>query len=188
MRRRREPVGVEQRGAGSWLQRRHRVESGREAAGTYSHPGGLRQPDVRRTQAQQTFHGRQPVDLRTLRRDTGGGHFVTCDVPRRAPHVARRTLDVARRTLDVARSTCHVCMLVRAEYAANAASAETMAKASAAGGKYQADVSKVQGVADTAKLAKKQAAVARRPIRTDSTTMMPTTAKATARLIHIVPG
>ena len=70
---RRQPLGVQQRGAGCGLQWRDGVESCRQAHRPYPHPRGRREHLLRGSEAQPVVHGRKPVALCAIHRDAGGG-------------------------------------------------------------------------------------------------------------------
>ena len=72
LRRRRQRVGVEQRGPLRRLQRRPRVHAGGEADRPHPAPGDLRQRLLRRAEAESPVHGRQPVAVRRVREHPGG--------------------------------------------------------------------------------------------------------------------
>src|SRR5262249_37849826 len=55
------------------LQRRDGVDVAGEVDRPHPAAGGLREPLVRRTEAQPPLHGGEPVDLRGLRQHPGGG-------------------------------------------------------------------------------------------------------------------
>ena len=100
-RRGRQSLGLEQRWPRGRLQRRDGVEPCRKAHRPHPYPGDRRQRLLRRPQAQPVVHGREPVALRALHSDSGGGSRLNPAESVRARLNRRQAVDDATRRPQV---------------------------------------------------------------------------------------